>query len=360
MNADEKKQTGNPQSDNRQTGAGEAFLGIDLGTSRTAVVSSAGARFMFRTLVGFPKDIIAMRHVQSEYLIGEEALEKKTSLNMSKPLENGVIREDPTKEDLNAVRFILEKTIRDSKTGPRVKKHAVIGVPSEVSIKNIDILFDICRELFDTALVVSEPFLVAYSENRIVDAIVVDIGAGTTDICILQGALPTAKSQITSMKAGDYIDKSLKARILSKHPNVQATLNQVRLFKEKHAFVGKSSGPCKVKVRERGKPIEIDIAEEIKAECEDLVPDIVEHIEMFIRKFDPERQEEVLKNIYLAGGGSQIKGLDAMVEEKLQSYGDVKATCVKDPDFAGCQGALKITREIPLKDWEKIGPVCQK
>jgi len=355
MSADKKKEI-----NDQKPGVGEVFLGIDLGTSRTAVVSTTGAKSMFRSLVGYPKDIIARHHIQKDWLIGDEAIEKKSSLNMFKPLESGVIRESPDKKDIDAVKVILETAIKEANPSPGALINAVIGVPAEASIKNIDVLFDICKDLFDTALVVSEPFLVAYSENHVVDAIVVDFGAGTTDICILQGALPTSRDQFTSLEAGDYLDKCLRAKIMAKYPNIQVTLNQVRLFKEQYSFVGEASSPCKVKVRKRGKPIEIDITEEIKSECEALVPDIVRLIEHLVTEFDPERQEEVLKNIYLAGGGSQIKGIDAMIEEKLKSYGDIKVTCVKDPDFVGCEGALKIAREIPLKDWEQIGPVCRK
>ncbi len=170
----------------------------------------------------------------------------------------------------------------------------------------------------------------------------------------------TSKDQVTSLKAGDYIDKCLKTKIMENNPNVQITLNQVRMFKEQFAFVNTNSNTCMINIRERGKPISIDISEEIQFECEQMIPEILEHIELFVSKFDPERQEIALKNIYLAGGGSQIKGLDKMIEQKLQNYGEVKVTCVQNPDFIGCEGALKITKEIPLKDWEQIGPVCHR
>jgi rod shape-determining protein MreB len=85
------------------------------------------------------------------------------------------------------------------------------------------------------------------------------------------------------------------------------------------------------------------------------VPEIVEKIEMLVPQFDPEDQEEALKNIYLAGGGSRIKGLDKILVDKLKDYGEVIVSSVNDPDFIGCIGALKMSGDIPPAKWDQIG-----
>jgi len=54
-----------------------------------------------------------------------------------------------------------------------------------------------------------------------------------------------------------------------------------------------------------------------------IVPDIVDQLETLIMKFDPEDQEEALKNIILAGGGSRIRGLDRMIARQMKDYGEV-------------------------------------
>ena len=36
------------------------FLGIDLGTSHTAVMSSRGQKFLLKSVVGYPKDVIGL------------------------------------------------------------------------------------------------------------------------------------------------------------------------------------------------------------------------------------------------------------------------------------------------------------
>ncbi|MDP2104728.1 MAG: rod shape-determining protein, partial [Desulfobulbaceae bacterium] len=125
--------------------------------------------------------------------------------------------------------------------------------------------------------------------------------------------------------------------------------------KEQHAFVGEPAAPVKVTLRSEGKPAEYDITREIRAVCESIIPDIVENIISILEGYDPESQTEVLKNIYLAGGGSKLKGLSAMVEKQLSDYGEVKVTCVDDPDFSGCAGALKLALDLPPEHWDKIG-----
>ncbi|MCK5405569.1 MAG: rod shape-determining protein, partial [Desulfobulbaceae bacterium] len=122
-----------------------------------------------------------------------------------------------------------------------------------------------------------------------------------------------------------------------------------------HSFVGEPEEPVIVTLRADGKPMQYDVTDEIRSVCESIVPDIVEHIETVIMKFDPEQQEETLKNIILAGGGSRIRGLDAMLEEQLQEYGDIEVTCVEDPDFVGSAGALQLAEEVPVDQWHELG-----
>ena len=89
--------------------------------------------------------------------------------------------------------------------------------------------------------------------------------------------------------------------------------------------------------------------------CESIVPDLVEHLEGIIRGFDPEDQQETLQNIYLAGGGSRIKGIDTYIADQLHDYGVVRVTCVSDSDFTGSAGALKMATEVPPELWDQVG-----
>jgi rod shape-determining protein MreB len=71
-----------------------------------------------------------------------------------------------------------------------------------------------------------------------------------------------------------------------------------------------------------------------------------------IARFDPEYQDAVRRNIILAGGGSQIRGLARHVEREMSAYGPCKVKCVEDPLFAGADGCLALAKEMPAEYWE--------
>src|SRR5688572_31431234 len=73
---------------------GVLYLGIDLGTSRTSVCSSNGVRSTLASYVGYPKDVVAKKLLKRDVLFGDEALEKRLSLDLYRPLGEGVIKQD--------------------------------------------------------------------------------------------------------------------------------------------------------------------------------------------------------------------------------------------------------------------------
>jgi len=341
-------------SEDQNAADNQLIIGIDLGTSRTAVMSNRGYKKITRSIVGYPKDIIGIKLLGKAQVFGEEALINRSALTLYHPLEDGVIR-DASEKDYTAALELLKYVIHEAKQGEEITVAGIIGVPSRASIMNKELLLQIATEVMATALVVSEPFMVAYHLNKLNDAIIVDIGAGTVDICGVKGSVPGQKDQITTLKGGDYIDERLESAIQQKFYDVQITRNLVRTIKEQYAFVGEPASPVKVTLRSDGKPAEYDITREMRAVCESIIPDIVENIVSIMKGYDPENQTIVLQNIYLAGGGSNIKGISAMVEKQLSDYGLVKVTCVGDPDFAGCAGALKLAMDLPAEHWDKIG-----
>ncbi|CAK0765431.1 hypothetical protein CCP3SC1_450031 [Gammaproteobacteria bacterium] len=54
------------------------LLGIDLGTSRTRIMSNRGVSADIFSVVGYPKDIIGVKLMKHSYLIGEEALRRQS------------------------------------------------------------------------------------------------------------------------------------------------------------------------------------------------------------------------------------------------------------------------------------------
>src|SRR5690606_14288969 len=116
---------------------GVLYLGIDLGTSRTSVAASNGQRVTVPSFVGYPKDVVARKLLQKEVLFGDEAIEKRLSLDFYKPLEKGVLKSNSGAEkdgNHRAAKDLLREPIRRAKPRKDELVYAVIGAPAQASI----------------------------------------------------------------------------------------------------------------------------------------------------------------------------------------------------------------------------------
>ena len=119
-------------------------------------------------------------------------------------------------------------------------------------------------EFVHSLLVVSEPFAVAYGLDLLNNSMVIDIGAGTIDFCIMHGSIPTEEDQKTILTAGDYIDEQLFSYLNEKYPNSYFNKNMVRKYKEQYSFVGAVKSEIQVEIPVEGKPVMHDITHEIQ------------------------------------------------------------------------------------------------
>ena len=87
-------------------------------------------------------------------------------------------------------------------------------------------------------MIVSEPFAVAYGLDALLHTLIIDIGAGTTDFCVMNGRYPTDEDQRTLELAGDAVDFRLAALLREGHPKAQFSIHMLREWKEKWSFVG--------------------------------------------------------------------------------------------------------------------------
>jgi rod shape-determining protein MreB len=201
---------------------------------------------------------------------------------------------------------------------------------------------------------VSEPFAVAYGLNALLHAMIIDMGAGTTDFCVMKGRYPTDDDQRSLVVAGDSIDAHLVKLIQTKYPKASITIFMVREWKEKYSFVGAAPQPVRVTVPVDGVPTEIDITAEMCAACESIVPPIVETMLDLLSNVEPEFQAQVRKNIILAGGTGLIRNLGPTLEKALEPVGGGKVTVTEAPVFAGSDGGLAIAADAQDSDWDRL------
>ena len=337
---------------------GVLHLGIDLGTSRSSISTSNDQRYMVDSFVGWPADMVAKKVLKKNVLIGGEALENRVMLDLHRPLERGLIKEGSDK-DVEAVRVLLQHLTQKAgvqkarKAGQPAR--AVIGVPAEALRVNRQQLRIALKDIVDSLMVVSEPFAVAYGLDALLHALVIDIGAGTTDFCVMNGRYPGEDDQRTLSNAGDSIDDALQKLVAGRHPEAQFSEHMIREWKEKHSFVGEPpKGKIKVMAPVHGKPTELDVTDCIREACESIVEPIIETMLDLVSRVEPEYQERVRNNVILSGGGALIAGLGDAIEAGLSEIGGGKVRVVQDPIYVGSDGSLAIALDAPEGDWDKL------
>jgi len=332
-------------------------VGIDLGTSRSSISASNGERHVIDSYVGWPLDMVARKLIQKPILVGREALDSRSMLDLRRPMERGLIK-DGSKKDEEAVQEILRHLITQiglkQKNKTRSKVRAVVGVPAEAFRNSKQRLRSAMDGVADSVMLVSEPFAVAYGLEALLHALIIDIGAGTADFCVMQGRYPTEDDQRTLPNAGDSIDEQLLKLVREHHPETQTSIHMIREWKEQWSFVGEAKQPVVVSVPVKGKATELDITAEMRAACESILAPVCETMLDLLTRVEPEYQAKVRNNVILAGGTSLIAGLSQAIEKSLAELGGGHATVVKDPVFAGSDGGLAIARDASNSDWEKL------
>ena len=341
---------------------GVLFVGIDLGTSHAAVAASNGVRTAVDSIVAYPRDVISRKALGREKLFGADAWRHKHSCDVYRPMEKGDVKYRDLDKSLNrdagktrqAVRDLLEHVVAQAKPGADELVYGVIGAPAQASIHSQKALIEASRGILDCVMICSEPFAVAYGLQFLEDTLVIDIGAGTTDLCRMHGSLPAPEDQRTVSAAGDAVDRKLFELLKAAYPEASFTVNMLKQIKEKHAAIARLDEPVIVTLPVHGVPTEFDISSQIKAAVESIVPEIVDGLHELIADYDPEFQAAMRNNVLLAGGGSQIIGLDKAIERKLTQLGGGKVVKVNEPIYAGANGALALAKDMPAEFWQQL------
>lgn len=340
------------------------FIGMDLGTFKTSVSCSSGRRAVIHSAVGWPRDQVARSLLGRDVVFGDELRERRLALDIVRPFERGVLKYT----DAASVEMSPQQVARHKEAARLLVAHAVslvcperpaavygvIGAPSRAKVGNKEFILEAARDTMDAIAIVPEPFAAAYGMNRIADTLVVDIGAGTIDICPLHGTFPTEDSQATIALGGDAIDDRLLRSITAAYPQARVSKPMVRDIKEQHGLVDDANQRIKVTLPTSGRPQAFDLTDQLREACQSLVGPIVDAIREVVCKYDPEFQETLLQNVLLVGGGSQIKGLDQLLERSLEELGGGKVRKVFDYVFAGATGALMLAMDMPLGHWHQL------
>lgn len=345
------------------------YIGLDLGTLNSCIMpklSKPGSDehhgIWVPTVVGYPEDgiLAGILPGNSSMLHGDEALANELHLRLVNPLNDGVIA------DHEAAQSFL--SYLRNKVDPERKRevHCVIGIPAVADAEAKESLKNASKGAFEGILFIPEPFLAALGmrdEERLTDptysdpvanSLFVDIGAGTTDFCIVQGYFPKPEDLLSIPFAGNEVDVILDKAIREEYAEVDVPISMIRKFKESYSYVGESESGARVKVPVDGKPRKIEIGKQVGLACNQLLGEIFDSIKEVISKASPQSVFGMLQNIVLTGGGSRIRNIDQELQRLLLDDGyeepDVRISSREVMPFVGI-GAMKVAKAAREDQW---------
>ena len=247
----------------------KVYVGMDLGTFKTSVASSTGTRDVVFSAVGRPKDHIARALLGRDVVFGKDIFEHRLALDVVRPFEKGMLKynshadagvpQDQVRQHKEAARLLVEHAVALTRPPQGAPVYGVIGAPSRASVLNKKVLLEAARTSFDAVMVVSEPFTIAYGMNRLSDTLVIDIGAGTIDLCPVYGTFPSEEDQVTLPVGGDFIDEHFYNLVRKTYPEASLSMNMAREIKEKYGFVHDVNEKAVVTLPVGGKPKPFDV-----------------------------------------------------------------------------------------------------
>lgn len=347
------------------------LIGLDLGTNRSCLITSDLAtnkkttQCLIPTIVGYAKEglLDGILPGDSPIHFGESAQKHRLHLKIVRPLAAGVVDDKSAARDFA---LHLRKLITPDE---HTETRAVIGVPARADMIARENVRDAVTGVFDKVILIPEPFLAALGfrdEKRlgdtdyvdpVVNSLFIDIGGGSTDLCVIQGYYPQADDQISIPFAGDAIDQMIATEIEHVYPNNGLTMDKIRSLKEEHSYIGESAKAITVDVNIGGKLRTIEIGEALFNACNTLLEKIFIEVKALIAKAETDSIPGLLQNIIITGGGSGVSNLAETLEKMLLAEGfDAPSVTVAGDNYKEyvARGALKAARHARDRQWQKL------
>jgi rod shape-determining protein MreB and related proteins len=318
-------------------------MGIDLGTANTLVyVKSKGIVLDEPSIVAIVKD------KKKILAIGREAkrMVGRTPANIIaiRPLRDGVIADFETTEKM--LRYFIQKVHRNvGFARPRI----VICVPSGITPVEKKAVIEATEQAgARAAYIIEEPLAAAIGANLPIDepsgSMIVDIGGGTSEVAVISlGGIVVSQSLRIG---GNEMDESIVYYLKKEHNLLLGERTAERVKMEiGSAFPLENEEKMEINGRDlvTGLPKTIIItSQQIRKALEKTVNDIVNSIVEVLDETPPELSSDIMKRgIYLAGGGSLLKGLTERIsrethcpvflaEEPLAAVATGAGKCVED------------------------------
>ncbi len=319
-------------------------IGIDLGTSKTVIFSSS------KVVLELPNIVTVDSETYEPLYFGEKA--KQTlgrtpdSLTCISPIERGVIADYDIAE--NMIKNYMEQAFGNKILRPRImatlppgltelQHHSLANAVESAGGRNISVIESPLAIAFGLGLDFETPH----------GTLIVDIGAGTTDIAVISlGGIASCESFKTAsldfdanitkyirkeynIEIGPLTAEAIKMKIGSA---VERDLEIAMVAKGRNVFSGLPE--C----------FEITTAEVYEAII-DAVDSICDAIRRVLQNTDPDLVADITEDgLYLAGGGSMLYGMD----KKISDYLKIPVHKLPDPAYSVVKGAAVALKKPEL------------
>ncbi|MBI2019410.1 rod shape-determining protein [Candidatus Daviesbacteria bacterium] len=336
-------------------------IGIDLGTVNTLVlVKGKGILIREPTVVAIHKKTRQVLAIGSEAkrMIGRTP----AAIEAVRPLRDGVISDFDTTEAM--LRYFIYKVHNTPGKGffslPKIPRpRVVVGIPSGVTEVERRAVQDACLSAgAREAYLIEEPMAAAIGAKLPVEApegvMVVDIGGGTTEIAVISlGGMVVNKSLRV---AGDELDEEIINYMRVRYGMLigERTAEDVKIDVGSAYPTGKDDMATVVRGRDlaTGLPKSIKIsAAEIREALSSTVTQIISGVQEILEETPPELLTDIVeRGIFLAGGGSLLRGLDKRLAEetKLPIY------VATDPLTTVVRGCGEVLNNLDLLSKVKV------
>jgi rod shape-determining protein MreB len=325
-------------------------IAIDLGTRTTLIyINSRGIVLDEPTVVAIDtrtKKCLAIGN-EAKQMLGRTPNEIKAI----RPMKDGVIADFEMVELL--LRIFIEKVQKKRLlTRPRV----LICVPSGITEVEKRAVRDSAeaagaREVFLVPEPISAAIGIGLPVHSPTGNMIVDIGGGTTEIAViaLSGIVTNSSIRI----AGDEMDDAI-VQYIKKNYNLiigEQTAENIKITIG-NAFPTVEEKALEVKGRDlvSGIPKTVKLtSHEVREAIQEPLSMISETIRLTLEKTPPELAADIVNNgIYMAGGGSLLRGIDTLVREET----NLPVTIADEPNKVVVIGAGRILED--MSRYEKV------
>jgi len=325
-------------------------IAIDLGTRTTLIYINS------RGIVLDEPTVVAIDTKTKRCLaIGDEAKQMlgrtPNEIKAIRPMKDGVIADFEMVELL--LRIFIEKV---QKKRLLMRPRVLICVPSGITEVEKRAVRDSAeaagaREVFLVPEPISAAIGIGLPVHSPTGNMIIDIGGGTTEIAViaLSGIVTNSSIRI----AGDEMDDAI-VQYIKKNYNLIIGEQSAETIKIAigNAFPTVEEKALEVKGRDlvSGIPKTVKLtSHEVREAIQEPLSMITETIRLTLEKTPPELAADIVNNgIYMAGGGSLLRGVDTLVREET----NLPVTIADEPNKVVVIGAGKILED--LNKYEKV------